>query len=909
MTISLVPAVHAEENGDVHVIALSSTEEADGSYSHTAIYDGAVVTEYDYTWHADPSTDHKEVKNAPAEYYTGTQPGDEAVYIAHDIYYYPQLSADGFQKVNYDGDQEWAYYYTAQGYEDYIFSTLPVSGSSVPTGMMHSEAEAYQNAVLHITQPGTYRLEGEWHGQIWIDLGDTDSTFADESAKVTVILNGVDVTCTVAPALVFYSVYECDNTWESQTSWSAAVDTADAGANVIIADGTENNFTGANVYRMLKTKYKSDDEQSGTGVKLQKKMRKLDGAFYSYVSMNVTGEAVGSGVLNIHAGYEGLDSELHLTVNGGNVNIFSQDDGINVNEDGVSVVTINGGSVHILAGLGDEGDGIDSNGYLVINGGTVISMANPNSDSGLDSDCGSYVNGGTVVALGSTMDWARANDDTASGQAVMNLQFVSAQSADEAIILTDLDGKVVFAYDPDKDEVAGSNARWYQGAVISSAALQVGESYLVYVGGDVEGQETAGVYDAATVTGFTSEAKQQCYTGTGVGGFGGMGGGFEGERPDDMPEIPDNGFDPGSMGERPDNAPEPPTGETPQDPNNAPEQPDGETPQNPDGTQAQPNGETPQNPGSGAPELPDGEVPQTPGEMPELPNGDGAQMPGGEQPSVGEAISVFALTSKVNGFSGVRDLDDGSTAQPETPSEDETTVVTTASRKRTTTSTASTNTVSNSEEIPSTPEETSGSTALEQVQSCLHGADCPVSAYQDLDDAQWYHDGVHYCLVQGWMTGTDDGAFSPNVTLTRAMVAQILYRMEGSPAVTGSSGFEDITEGAWYADAVLWAVQNGVTQGCSDTAFQPDQSVTREQLAAMLYRCAQLDGGDLTASGDLTAFDDAEQIDSWAKDAMSWVNGAGLLTGRTSTTLAPQDTATRAEIASILYRFDQTKAE
>ena len=195
--------------------------------------------------------------------------------------------------------------------------------------------------------------------------GYTDATFADPDAKVTLILNGAKIDCTVAPGVVFYSVYECDNAWETRESYSAAVDTGAA----------------------------------------QKKARKTDGAFYSYVSMNVTGGAEGSGVLNITSTFEGLDTELHLTVNGG--------------------------SLHILAGLGSEGDGIDSNGYVVINGGTV-------------------------VALGASMDWAESDGSENAGQAAVNLSFSQRQSADEAIVITDTDGKVVFAYDPDKDEVAGA---------------------------------------------------------------------------------------------------------------------------------------------------------------------------------------------------------------------------------------------------------------------------------------------------------------------------------------------------------------------------------------------------------------------------------------------------------------------
>lgn len=256
---------------------------------------------------------------------------------------------------------------------------------------------------------------------------------------MTLILNGAKIDCTVAPGVVFYSVYECDSAWETRESYGAAVDTGAA----------------------------------------QKKARKTDGAFYSYVSMNVTGGAEGSGVLNITSTFEGLDTELHLTVNGGNINIFSQDDGINVNEDGVSVLT---------------------------------------------------VNGGTVVALGASMDWAESDGSENAGQAAVNLSFSQRQSADEAIVITDTDGKVVFAYDPDKDEVAESNARWYSGAILSAPGLTVGGEYYIYiyVGGDVEGEEVAGVYDPDSVTGFTADAKQQCWTGTGtLGDFGGGPGGFD----------------------------------------------------------------------------------------------------------------------------------------------------------------------------------------------------------------------------------------------------------------------------------------------------------------------------------------------------------------------------------------------
>ncbi|MCD7773954.1 MAG: carbohydrate-binding domain-containing protein, partial [Clostridiales bacterium] len=333
----------------------------------------------------------------------------------------------------------------------------------------------------------------------------------------------------------------CDTDWvaydEGETeeyTASETQDTSSAGANVIIADGSINTVTGSHVAKIYK-----DNDQS-------KKLYKFDAAFYSKMSMNVNGEEEGDGVLNIIADNEGLDSELHLTINGGKINIQSQDDGINTNEDGVSVTTINGGSLHIVAGLGSEGDGIDSNGYLVINGGTVIAIANPASDAGLDSDSGSYINGGYVVATGSTMDWA----DSDSAQVTMNLQFASAQSADEAIIVTTTDGTVIFAYDPDQDETTGSYNRSYQGAVISCPELQQGETYYVYVGGDVEGTDVDGLYDASTVTGF-SGATRQIYTGSDVGMTGGMNMGSGMGNMSDMGEAPDNMGEMGEQGEQP----------------------------------------------------------------------------------------------------------------------------------------------------------------------------------------------------------------------------------------------------------------------------------------------------------------------------------------------------------------------
>lgn len=264
----------------------------------------------------------------------------------------------------------------------------------------HSKAEAEAHTVIHITKPGVYEVSGKLSaGQIAVNLG--EDAKKDPEAVVTLILNGVDITCTVAPGVIFYEVYECDTNTEDTAS--AEVDTTKAGANVIIADGTENYVNGSYVARIYKSVELNDE---GTEVIESKKLHKYDGAFYSKMSMNLDGGTEGTGILHINAENEGLDSERHLTLNGGNINIISGNDGINTNEDGVSVTTINGGMLQIrVDGSTGEGDGIDSNGWLVINGGTVIAEACGFSmDAGIDSDKGIHINGGIVIASGNMLD-------------------------------------------------------------------------------------------------------------------------------------------------------------------------------------------------------------------------------------------------------------------------------------------------------------------------------------------------------------------------------------------------------------------------------------------------------------------------------------------------------------------------
>ncbi|MBP3673265.1 MAG: carbohydrate-binding domain-containing protein [Oscillospiraceae bacterium] len=524
----------------------------------------------------------------------------DAVYTSHDIVYYED-------RDTYDSGNPY------------------VEGTDADK---HTAEEADAHTVVNITAPGAYRISGKLSaGQIRVDLG--DAAYEDPDAVVELILDGADITCTVAPAIVFQNVYECDGNWDADNA-SSEVDTSAAGAVLVLEN--ENTVTGSYVAKIFKD---TDGE---------KKLWKQDGAIYSYMSMNVEG----TGSLDLTAENEGLDTELHLTINGGNIAIRSGNDGINTNEDGVSVTTINAGSLHIIAGLGDEGDGIDSNGYLVINGGVVVSSANPAADAGLDSDLGSYINGGTVIALGSTMDWAESD----SNQVTMNLQFAQYQTSGSAVVVTRQDGTVIFAYDPSEDEVLGENTRQYQGAVISSPNFQVGESYNVYLDGTVTGTDDGGMYDVTTVSAF-SDGTQMMYTGTDVGMFGpgGMGGGFGGgQRPDGMtegevPELPEGETMPAdwqpSDGTRPDDfdreRPEGFDGEMPT-------MPEGET--MPEGFEGR--GDRGQKGDGEMPELPEGETMPADFDPSEM-----GQMPDTQGQSSANDSTLFYMSDKVNAFSGI----------------------------------------------------------------------------------------------------------------------------------------------------------------------------------------------------------------------------------------------------------------
>lgn len=434
---------------------------------------------------------------------------NEAVYVSNDIVFY--LENQGEEYGEGESDEE------------------------------HSQAEADKHTVINITQPGHYNITGKIsYGQIAVNLG--EDAKKDPDAVVNIILNNVEITSTVAPAIICYSAYECgDDDTETATK---DVDTSATGFNITLADGSVNVINGSHVAKIY---------EPGT----EDKLHKYDAAVESLVSVNIYGQ---DGVLNLTSDNEGIETKMHMTINGGTLNIKSADDALNAGEDEVSVITINDGTILADSNNGAEGDGIDSNGWVVINGGTVNAFGNSNSmDSGLDSDMGIYINGGTVFATGNMYDQI-AQDST---QTFAVLNFAQAVPVDKAVVIKSLTDNSMTLL---KSTAQGSVV------VYSSPRLAEGD-YELYLT-DSTTDSDAGVFTDDFDTTMLIQLAHSGMTGGGKGGGRPQMGGFGGQMPQnggnaDM-QIPDRGTPPQGMENM-----TPPEGFD----KNMPQMPDGQQPQ------------------------------------------------------------------------------------------------------------------------------------------------------------------------------------------------------------------------------------------------------------------------------------------------------------------------------------------
>ena len=177
--------------------------------------------------------------------------------------------------------------------------------------------------------------------------------------------------------------------------------------------------------------------------------------------------------------------------------------------------------------------------------------------------------------------------------------------------------------------------------------------------------------------------------------------------------------------------------------------------------------------------------------------------------------------------------------------------------------------------------------------------------FDDVDEDDWYYDDVKNAVEKGLFKGTDAKTFNPNGNITRGMFVTVLYRSEGEPEVNTGMPFDDVVADSYYANAVIWAEQNVIVKGISETEFAPDMNITREQIAAIMFRYAKYKEYDVTVgeNTNILSYTDFEEISEYAIEAMQYAVGSGLMKGKTETTLNPKDNATRAEIAAILQRF------
>ena len=194
--------------------------------------------------------------------------------------------------------------------------------------------------------------------------------------------------------------------------------------------------------------------------------------------------------------------------------------------------------------------------------------------------------------------------------------------------------------------------------------------------------------------------------------------------------------------------------------------------------------------------------------------------------------------------------------------------------------------------------------------SCDGGASCPSKPYHDVDTGRWYHEGIDYAIAHGLMNGVGNGMFEPESSMTRAMLVTVLWRYAGSPA-GWENPFTDVPNGSWFTQAVAWAAENGIVNGVGNHKFEPDSNITREQMAAILFRYAAMSGFDTSARGNLDQYPDRGDVSGYAVEPLSWAVAEGLIKGTDNGNgilLDPQGNATRAQVATIIMRFIRTAA-
>ena len=748
---------------------------------------------------------------------------------------------------------------------------------------------------VSITAAGTYVFSG--------DCDDGSITVKKGVTGVTLALNGLTLTNADSAAITL-----------NKTAEAALI--AAAGSENTVADTAGANDENAAV----KVKSGASLSLSGTGTLTACGNVKngIKGASDAVITVDEL-------TLNIEAADDGLSCDDELTIKGGRVNITAGGDAVKASPDtddtenpdttSLGSVTISGGTITLEAAE----DGVQADGDLTISGGTFAVTANGGHTTALTDDsasCKGLKAGKTLTVSGGTFtvdsadDALHANDVTVSGGTLTLASGDDAVHADNDLVVgvkgasststprinitasyEGLEGTTVSVYSGDIDVVASDDG-------VNAANSDLGErsdKYAINIaggdlyidagsdgldsnndinitGGRVEVYGADAMMDAAidydgtfTLSGGTlfgagmePGAGTQAYIAVGEtspsggkGGPGGMGGGANGGQ--GMTPPNDAG---GTAGTANGNPPTPPA--------------------NADGSTTPPSGDQNGQQSGARPEKPSRDNGQQGGAPTNRESALGIEK--GSVITVQDAddrtlYTATALGSMSSVIFSSSDIKEGETY---TVLVDGTSVGTAAAKLGTTSN--------------------SGSFAPDENRNGAQQGS--VSGFGDVPQNSWFADAVEYVSENKLMNGTSTTSFSPNGNMSRAMLATVLYRMSGETAEAGSS-FRDVPSSAYYAAAVSWASSKGIVNGTGADVFSPNASITREQLAAMLYRYA----GEPSVSADLSAYTDTVDISPYASKAVEWCVAKGILSGKSATRLAPQDTATRAECAAMIQRF------
>ena len=737
---------------------------------------------------------------------------------------------------------------------------------------------------VSITAAGTYVFSG--------DCDDGSITVKKGVTGVTLVLNGLALTNADSAAITL-----------NKTAEAALI--AAAGSENTVADTAGANDENAAV----KVKSGASLSLSGTGTLTACGNAKngIKGASDAVITVDEL-------TLNIEAADDGLSCDDELTIKGGRVNITAGGDAVKASPDtddaenpdttSLGNVTVSGGTMTLTA----ANDGVQADGNLTISGGTFAVTANGGHTTSLTDDSASCkglkagktltVSGGTVnssaairsdrgggtVNVDSADDALHANDVTVSGGTLTLASGDDAVHADNDLVVgvkgssstsnpkiditasyEGLEGTTVSVYSGDIDVAASDDG-------VNAANSGLGErsdKYAIHIaGGDLyidAGSDGLDSNNDISITGgrvevYGADAMMDAaidYDGTFTlsGGtlFGaGMEPGAGTQAYVAVGETSPSGGHGGMGGGQ---------GMT------RPDKTDGSTMTPPDGQQN--------------------------GTRPEKPSGDKNGWTGGKGQS---ANRESALGIKKGSVITVQDAS-GKTLYTATALGSMSSVIfSSADIKEGETSTVIVDGASVGTATAKLGTSSSSSGSLGPNQN--GGQPGGVSGFSDVPQTSWFADAVRYVTGKSLMNGTSTTAFSPNENMSCAMLATVLYRMSGETAEAGSS-FGDVSSSAYYAAAVNWASSKGIVNGTGADAFSPNASITREQLAAMLYRYA----GEPSVSADLSAYTDAVSISPYAEKAVEWCVAKGILSGKSATRLAPQDTATRAECAAMLQRF------